>query len=1005
MVELQKNSSEESRFLFYDRIDSHLSVFTPQKISINSQVKLLDLHAAFASNSSICLYAYMTQDEALENQHLIRYMAAPHPLLISLFELHQKLPTDDTNLKRLFELWRKALVLTTEEEKQFINALWIDTFYRLYKKSNLQLLLIYYSFYLENVSKIDQFEPLTYILLLDIYEFNVEQTSEYLQRLRLARNSDNIAELFMSHILQAMFQLYHAQPQEAKFHLDEIQSLLNNHKLYSSFKVDFWDVLGHWALTNAKFQPVQQAKYNQLALEYETRALELAVKNGNFLKAARISNNIGWILRKQQRLSEALESYSLALLNLDQEEQPLLAVYLYKNLASVHLALGDVESARLFFAQSLLSSETSSFWRINIECQLAFSDFQFDSSARNHSALLGCLRSFYKLLENDQNHVNVNAFLGLSFDILRNTANLDFSLLEAQVQQTLAQSQTVTMNQSVMAKKLLINGFRESNADDKYDYFERAKALSANDENISLSSEIAMEIALHCLSSRPQNCSNDYLNRSISSSLEAMKQVLLQIGTRDLNIHFINRAESFLAKSVDYYAEQGNIDALTNMNLLTQSFNNDVNIRKSMADMTLNRVVEVSESALKLTKPHDHQSAVDYLISKQLGGLKSGGAPADILIDNFINALKNERIRDDFQLNYQVGFDQLSALSNQSVLTFLDGEHWVWLLLQSESHSKLYKIANKAEISKQINQYVTSITHFKSNLDDFEKKLVLRLLPEKSLQFFAENIFIETSSTTNRFPFSTISKYHPKIKSVSILKRLARGSEFKHDERSLATNVVVFANPVNNREQDDWRKDMPDLPWSEQEVEFIAKEFDNTRVTTYIGEQATKSALFNEQSRNANVLHIASHAYFNPTNPAIIGFILSPNRETNRQGFVVYEDIQQSRFNNQLVVLNGCESALGLSSRVWVRSIATAFLQVGAKQTIGTLWPVSDKASAFLMRYFYQELAITQDAPEALANAQNKMRLNPRFKHPFYWAAFTIYSSSTEANVINVKKI
>jgi CHAT domain-containing protein len=78
-----------------------------------------------------------------------------------------------------------------------------------------------------------------------------------------------------------------------------------------------------------------------------------------------------------------------------------------------------------------------------------------------------------------------------------------------------------------------------------------------------------------------------------------------------------------------------------------------------------------------------------------------------------------------------------------------------------------------------------------------------------------------------------------------------------------------------------------------------------------------------------------------------------------------------------------------------VRSLADAFLVQGAGSVVGTLWSVSDDATAALMGAFYRELASNSgNSSQALHAARRELIESPRFSHPYYWAGVVLESSN-----------
>ncbi len=186
------------------------------------------------------------------------------------------------------------------------------------------------------------------------------------------------------------------------------------------------------------------------------------------------------------------------------------------------------------------------------------------------------------------------------------------------------------------------------------------------------------------------------------------------------------------------------------------------------------------------------------------------------------------------------------------------------------------------------------------------------------------------------------------------------------------------------------REDFPPLPGVKYELEQIKSIFstsgnfiDNDFTITKI-EEAVKSF-------PGGILHLATHGKF--SSKAEDTFILTWNQRLNVNDF---SSVLKTREANQqtvidLLVLSACETATG-DSRAAL-GLAGMAVQSGARSTLATLWSVNDEATAALMIQFYKEMANNQKKAEALRNAQLFILsgdLNPRFRHPYYWAPFVL---------------
>ena len=94
-------------------------------------------------------------------------------------------------------------------------------------------------------------------------------------------------------------------------------------------------------------------------------------------------------------------------------------------------------------------------------------------------------------------------------------------------------------------------------------------------------------------------------------------------------------------------------------------------------------------------------------------------------------------------------------------------------------------------------------------------------------------------------------------------------------------------------------------------------------------------------------------------------------------------------WGTQLVVLSACEIGVGaVPSGQGVYGLRRALVLAGAQSQMVTLWNVNDSSAPELMREFYDELARGTGRAEALRRAKLRLLRQPRFAHPYYWAAF-----------------
>lgn len=114
---------------------------------------------------------------------------------------------------------------------------------------------------------------------------------------------------------------------------------------------------------------------------------------------------------------------------------------------------------------------------------------------------------------------------------------------------------------------------------------------------------------------------------------------------------------------------------------------------------------------------------------------------------------------------------------------------------------------------------------------------------------------------------------------------------------------------------------------------------------------------------------------------------LAPSNGDN--GFLTAQDILSLKLNNtELVVLSACDTGRGRITGEGVVGLSRAFIAVGVKTVIVSLWAIPDLPTASLMTEFYRQRQNSPDKAQALRQAM--LITKTKFPNPIDWAAFTL---------------
>jgi CHAT domain-containing protein/Tfp pilus assembly protein PilF len=184
------------------------------------------------------------------------------------------------------------------------------------------------------------------------------------------------------------------------------------------------------------------------------------------------------------------------------------------------------------------------------------------------------------------------------------------------------------------------------------------------------------------------------------------------------------------------------------------------------------------------------------------------------------------------------------------------------------------------------------------------------------------------------------------------------------------------------------------LSFSREEADSIASLVAPGAVFEATDFNASRTTLLNGRLSDYRLVHFATHGVIDSERPALSGLVLSrvDDRGNPMDGYVRLHDIYNLHLAADLVVLSACQSALGKEFRgEGLVGLARAFMYAGVPRVIGSLWEVSDRATAELMKAFYAGMLQRHLRPAAaLRAAQLELARDPRWSSPYYWAGFVL---------------
>ena len=188
---------------------------------------------------------------------------------------------------------------------------------------------------------------------------------------------------------------------------------------------------------------------------------------------------------------------------------------------------------------------------------------------------------------------------------------------------------------------------------------------------------------------------------------------------------------------------------------------------------------------------------------------------------------------------------------------------------------------------------------------------------------------------------------------------------------------------------------IPRLPFTRKEAEAILALSEKDQSRAVFDFAANRAAISADDLGQYRLLHFATHGFLNSLNPELSGLVLALVDEQGKpqNGYLLAPEIYNLKLPaTDLVVLSACQTGLGKEIRgEGMVGLTRGFMYAGAPRVVVSLWNVSDRATADLMKAFYQSLLVKSERPAtALRSAQLQLLQQKQWQAPYFWAAFSL---------------
>jgi CHAT domain-containing protein/tetratricopeptide (TPR) repeat protein len=220
--------------------------------------------------------------------------------------------------------------------------------------------------------------------------------------------------------------------------------------------------------------------------------------------------------------------------------------------------------------------------------------------------------------------------------------------------------------------------------------------------------------------------------------------------------------------------------------------------------------------------------------------------------------------------------------------------------------------------------------------------------------------------------------------------------EFSGQERRRVTVVPATTEADGSRSKSEgaapgrYFRRLPGTRWEARQIVDLVPKEDAFIALDFA---ASRETAMSEALRQYRIIHFATHAAVDDSDPALSKIIFSQfNAEGRAQnGDLTLADIYDMKLQADLIVLSACRTALGADTKgEGLIGLTGGFMHSGVPRVVVSMWPISDSVAAEMMARFYRKvLGEKKMAPAAaLREVQIEMLKDERWEAAYFWAPF-----------------
>ncbi len=763
---------------------------------------------------------------------------------------------------------------------------------------------------------------------------------------------------------------------------------------------------------------------SNLVLEFASENLmQSSSKDGLFLLYNQMASNYLML----NNMVKAQAYFRKIIVHIKPNLQPFIKASIYLNLANTYRKTGDLDRAYRYYQDSIkiytiLGSKLEYSRVMSYIATIERMRGDVNDAINMHKSSIEYFDKFNKKFL-------VSNLVELGLDYLKNN-NL------SQAKKENIKALILSRNQKIKYKDILDKNINNFNASDikihSVDEFNILMSLS----KIALLEKNALEIETYFdildISFSKINLANlqklNYYNLKIDSLLfvnnfiEAnqiainaiglINRIRSQFNVSDQALYWTNQANEILEKHISSLFEQKQYRA--SFEILEKYY--AINLRESRQSST---------TKINKLESQDIQQAFDNYVKLERDSILLSDSitqnKADEAKEHFLALNGDNQYSDSVELNYlDVDHVQAKLAENELLLRYYISNKQALVFVIDRTSFKVMHLPDESNLARMVKSIIDNIKSKRFNNTKLQDEFYAKILPLDKVKSGQYNkIIIIPDGILNLLPYASMNissdsdQYLPLVDKINIERTYSASDYFAEFELPTKPNTIsIFSNPVflKNSKKETLLKsiskynklwEFDSLPNSDEEANVIQQIFPEFDINILSGKKATNKNFLSEKNRNSNIIHIATHGFFNDSSIENVGLATSIVDENNNEapGFLAMREILYQPFKANLAVVSGCETTLGkVINGEGFNSLSRGLLSQGVNSVIGTIWSISDRATPVFMKEFYTNLRdMNGNVSEALNTTKVNFATKPqfrRYRHPYYWAGFVLTSSN-----------